>query len=638
MHALGLFLAATSALRVPGPLSPRVANYVISAKLVPATHTVEGHETITWRNLQNGPARTLVFHLYMNAFKNEGSTFYKESHGRLRSTEAEKHGWGAIDVSRIKVAGSDVTSAWKVDDTLATVELPQPIAAGAQVEIEIEWKTLLPKVFARTGYHDDFYAVGQWFPKIGVWDCSPPQGCRWRAHQHHANSEFFADYGSYDVDFTAPKNYWVGSTGVFTDEEPVGGDKRMHFHAEDVHDFALVASPKFKVVDESFKDGLGEVKLALLGIPGHEANWPRHLAAARAGLEEFERRFGAYPYAQLTIVDIPDGAEGASGMEYPTLITTADAPVPHGVHVPELVTIHELGHQYFYGMVGSDEVEEAWLDEGFTETLTDWGLSHQFGAARADWDFLGHRMSHVELSRLGYRRAATLDPSETRAFDFVTNGAYGAITYAKTNVMLRTLEGLIGPDKLEAAMRAYFQRWRFHHPRIDDFIASFDGAYGQDLTWFWQPALRSTEVLDYEVLSIDNREQRALAGLWDTDGGVRKEVEPDPKAKDVPWRSEVVVHRRDGFVFPVTLKVVFADGSEKRESWDGGRDGVTWKRFVYEGAHKVAWAQVDPDEKVPLDVNRWNDGLRAEADGAPAAAVTDSFSSLVSALLAWVAY
>jgi hypothetical protein len=637
MHALGLFLTAATALRVPGPLSPRIANYAIQAKLTPDSHTVDGHEKITWRNLQNGPAKTLVFHLYMNAFKNEGSTFYKESHGRLRSTTAEKHGWGSIDVSKILVNGEDVTKAWKVDDTLATVELVKPIPPGAEATIEVDWKTVLPKVFARTGYHDDFFAIGQWFPKLGVWDCSPPQGCRWRAHQHHANSEFFSDYGTYDVDFTAPKKFWVGGSGVVTGEDAKGDDKVMHFRAEDVHDFAVMASPKFKPVDEPYKDALGEVKIELLGIPGHEANWPRHLAAAKAGLEEFGRRFGPYPYSQLTIIDIPDGAEGAGGMEYPTLITTFDAPVPRSIHVPELVTIHELGHQYFYGMVGSDEVEEAWMDEGFTETLTDWGLSHQFGRERADWDILGHRMSHPELERLSYRRAATWDPPETRAFDFMSNSSYGAITYAKTNVIMRTLEGLIGPDAMESAMRAYFLRWRFHHPRIDDFVASFDQAYGKDLTWFWQPALRGTEVLDYEVLSVQNREKRPLAGLWDADGGARKEVEPDEKPGK-PWSSEVVVHRRGGFIFPVTLKVVFDDGSEKRESWDGGKDGVTWKKFNYDGDHKVSWAQVDPDEKVPLDVNRWNDGLRAEPEDAPRARVTGTFASLVSALLSWVAF
>jgi hypothetical protein len=636
MHAFGAFLAVTAALRVPGPLSPRNANYQIRARFDPDAHTVEGHETIRWRNIAGGAPKSLVFHLYMNAFKNEASTFYRESHGRLRRSKAEKHGWGAIDVSKIVVDGKDLTKALKVDDTLATVGLPEPLTAD-HADIEIDWKVTLPKVYARTGYHEDFFAIAQWFPKIGVWDCAGPQGCRFRAHQHHANSEFFSDYGVYDVDFDTPAKYYVGGTGVLVGEEPKGDRKLLHFHAEDVHDFALVASPRFRPQRAEVKDALGTIAIELLGIPGHEQNWARHLAAARAGLEDFGQRLGPYPYAQLTIVDIPEGAEGAGGMEYPTLITTFDLPAPRSIHVPELVTIHELGHQYFYGMVGSDEVEEAWLDEGFTETLTDFGLSHEFGRERADWDLWGHRMPHAETERLSYRLYATDDPDETRAFDFVSNGAYGAITYAKTTVIMRTLEALLGEPTFSRAWRAYFDRWRFRHPRIDDFVATFDEAAGQDLRWFWNPALRSTAVLDYDVLSVENRPKHADAGLYDVDGGARKEIEPDEKKK-APYASEVVVHRRGDFVFPVVLEVTFDDGSKKREHWDGGRDGLTWKRFKYEGEHAVKHATVDPDERVPLDVNRWNNGLRADADGGPRRRVVGAFVGLVSALLSWVAF
>jgi hypothetical protein len=639
MHALTLFLTL-SALRMPGPLSPRNASYDIRATLDPAKHAVDGHEKVTWRNLTDAPTRTLVFHLYMNAFKNEASTFYKESHGRLRRSSAEKHGWGAIDVSKVKVDGRDLTAAWKVDDTLATVELPTPIAAGATAEIEIDWRVVLPKVFARAGYFEDFYAISQWFPKIGVWDCAPSTGCRWRAHQHHANSEFFADYGVYDVELDAPKTFVVGATGVLVSDEAKGDRHLWRWHAEDVHDFAITACPRFRVSEDAFHDALGEVKLRMLSIPGHEANAPRHLAAAKAGLDDMTRRLGPFPYSQLTIVDVPDGGEGAGGMEYPTLIYTDDAPVPTGIHFPEFVTIHELGHQYFYGIVGSDEVEEAWLDEGFTETLTDFGLSHQFGAAHAEWDLLGHHMRHAELERIGYRRYATFDPLETRAFDFVRNAAYGSTTYNKTNVVLRTLEGLLGPEKFGAGLRAYFDRWKFHHPRLDDFTATFDAGVGEDLSWFWQPALRSTSVLDYEVLSIDNREKRPHAGLFDADGGVanRKEIDP-PEGGKYPWASELVVHRRGDFVFPVKVKVVFDDGSEKRESWDGGRSGgPTWKRFTYEGDHKIAWATVDPDDEVPLDVNRWNNGLRADGDAAPRRRVVAAFGNWMSMLLAMVGF
>jgi hypothetical protein len=634
MHALGLALATMTALRAPAPLSPRIANYQIDAKLDESKHTVTGHARLDWRNTGSGDVKDLVFHLYMNAFKNESSAFMRESKGRHRSSEMAKGGWGMITVKKLTVRGKDLTASFKVDDTLGTVTLLEPVAAGAGVQVDIDFETLMPKVFARTGYHEDFYAIAQWFPKIGVWDCGGG-ACRWRAHQHHLNSEFFADFGVYDVSFDVPARYHTAATGVPVGQaDSIGPDRKIvRWHAEDVHDFVLFAYPKFRQVEETHRAPWGEVQIVLMTFPGHEANVPRHLAATHAGLDELARRFGPYPYSRITVVDVPRGADGAGGMEYPTLFTTFDAPVPLGLRFPEMVTMHEFAHQYFCQMVATDEVEEAWLDEGLTETMTDFGLSRMFGRAGSAWSVAGHRMSLVEMERLRFRRSIDVDPPETISFQFLDNFTYGGITYSKTNALLRTLEAYLGEATFEKALRRYYEDWQFKHPRVDDFTKSFDAGAGQDLSWFWNATLRGTQVLDYEVLQVDVRDLRAPAGLFDTDGGVR-EV-PKDKSKKVPFISEVVVHKRGEMTFPVSLRVVFADGSEKRESWDG-KD--RWKRFIYEGEQKVAYAQLDPDDKIPLDVRRWNNGLRAEPDSAARSRITSGFGAFVSALIAAVGF
>jgi hypothetical protein len=631
MHALGLALAMMSALRAPAPLSPRIANYSIDAKLDEQRHTVTGHAKLDWRNTSTSPVKDLVLHLYMNAFKNESSAFMRESKGRHRTSEMKKGGWGMITVKKLLIAGRDLTAAFKVDDTLGTVALPEPLVAGAALTVEVDFETLMPKVFARTGYHEDFYAIAQWFPKIGVWDCAG--ACRWRAHQHHLNSEFFADFGVYDVSFDVPARFVTAATGVPAGEEIKGERKIVRWHAEDVHDFVLFAYPKFRQIEETHRAPWGEVQIVLMSFPGHEANVPRHLRATHAGLDELARRFGPYPYSRITVVDVPRGADGAGGMEYPTLFTTFDAPAPLGAHFPELVTMHELSHQYFCQMVATDEVEEAWLDEGLTDLMTDFGLSRMFGRPGSAWDIAGHRLSVVEAGRLSFRRAVDVDPPETIAFQFLDNFTYGSITYKKTNALMRTLEAHLGEATFEKALRHYYDEHKFKHPRIDDFTRSFDAGAGQDLSWYWNATLRGTQVLDYQVLQVDVRDLRAPAGLFDSDGGVR-EV-PRDETKKVPFISEVVVHRKGEVVFPVSLKVVFADGTEKRESWDG-QD--RWKRFIYQGDQKVAWAQVDPDDKVPLDVRRWNNGLRAEPDSAPRSRIASGFSALVSTLIAAVGF
>jgi hypothetical protein len=610
MLALLLFLAPLNALRVPGPLSPRNANYQIEASLDTANKTVTGHEKLTWRNDANTPANELIFHLYMNAFRNDQSTFFRESEGRHRGNHfAGAHSWGAIDVSKLLVAGKEAKLT--VDDTLGTVKLEQPIAPGSMVEIEIEFTTRLPKVFARTGWAKDFFAVAQWFPKIAVFDGT------WHADQLHLNSEFFADFGVYDVELDIPQELVVGATGV-----EVRHDKRKYaFHAEDVTDFAWFASPRFHV-EEDAADG---VALRLLSWPGHQG--VRHFAAAKAALAELARRYGPYPYSQITIIDVPeDEATGAGGMEYPTLFTTLTFPVPSGLHVDEWVTIHELSHQYFQGMVASDEAQEAWLDEGFTEAMTDWGLSRMFGAQTALYDFLGHRLAYVEASRLGYRRLDDRDAPETPSYKFLDNASYSINSYSKIDLMLRTAELLLGADKFEAGMRHYYEKARFTHPRKADFLRLFAEGSGADLSAFFHAALDTTQVLDYQILSVTARQVQKPAGLIDN-----IEVTPSPNP-NAPWRSEVVVHRPGTMVLPVEVRVVFEDESERRERWND--DGTQrWQRYRYDG--KVKYAEI---ERLPLDVNRLNDGKRRENDGAPRRRILAQVQRWFSLALALVGY
>jgi hypothetical protein len=618
-------LLTISALRVPGPLSPRNASYRISASLDEDKKTITGRAHLSWRNLAAVPARELVFHLYMNAFKNESSTFLRESTGVHRRSRMPPHGWGAIDVTRLQVAGADLLRQLAVDDTLGTVPLPTPIAPGATVEVELEWTTQLPKVFARTGWHDDFFAVAQWFPKIAVFDG------RWRAHQHHLNSEFFADFGVYDVELDLPSRFVVAATGVPAEAPPprAAGRQSLAFHAEDVHDFAFAACPRFRPVEKELRG----VSVTLYSLPEHQASVPRHFAALSTGLDELERRLGPYPYTRLSVIDVPAGAEGAGGMEYPTLFFTLDLPAPSGVHLPELVTMHELAHQYFQGIVASDEVEEAWLDEGLAETMTDLGLSRLFGRERAVYDFGGHHLSVTEMERLGYRSSAIIDPLDRYAFDYLSYTSYGAISYSKTSVIMRTVERLIGPERFERGLRAYYDAWRFRHPRAADFVAAFDAGAGEDLGWFWQPAIYGTGVVDYEVLSVEARRRPRPAGLFEVDGGARKEVEPKGEA-GAPFSSEVVVHRVGDFALPVEVEVSFADGTTRREQWDGGRgDGARWRRFRYDA--EATEARVDP---WPLDVKRWNDGRRARPDAGPRNRTAAGWQLALSTILSAVGF
>jgi len=604
-----ILLAALSALRVPGPLSPRNASYRIDVRLDADKKTLSGREVLTWRNDGGAPTRELRFHLYLNAFKNEDTIFLRESRGRHRSFEWEDEApskWGYVDVGHARFEGKDLKPRLLEDGTVMALDLPRPVAPGETVTLEVKFVSKLPRVLARTGFHGDYFFAGQWFPKIGVFE----QG-RWNCHPFHLNSEFYADFGVYDVSIDVPDGYVVGASGVRVEQRRAAGRAVHRYRAEDVHDFAFVAAPFLRELTGSFED----VAIRVLYGPGNGRMARRHLEAARRSLTSFGARFFSYPYRTLTVVSPPPGAEGSGGMEYPTLITTFDAWwIPSGVHLPEGVTVHEFGHQYFYGLLASNEFEEAWLDEGINTYADGEVMDRWFGAGRSTLDALSMRLSYFEGERLGAASLAGWDPVVQPAWRYATPRSYGVHSYSRPAVVLRTLENWIGREAMARMMRTYTQRFRFKHPRTADFLGVAGEVAGADAEDFLRRALMTTSVLDYEVAEIKSHPVRRRAGLFDHDGG-RVEIKDDEDATPKEWDADVLVHRRGDLVFPVEVEIAFAGGERVRRRWDG-RD--RWTRLVLRRKHEVEHATVDPDGKVLLDVKRENDGRRLDPKHSPA--------------------
>ncbi len=248
----------------------------------------------------------------------------------------------------------------KKDQTVVRVPLSDSILPGETITIDIKFKSKLPKIFARTGFAENYFFAGQWFPKIGVYEHAGMRHAKkggWNCHQFHANSEFYADYGVYNVNITVPKDYVVGAVGQLLDEKIQGTEKTFRFKADDVIDFSWTASQRFI----EYKDKWGDVDIRLLIQPEHKDLAERHFESAKIALDYFTAHLGPYPYPNLTIIDPPLSGAGSGGMEYPTLITAGSvAWLPNGIRAIEMVTIHEFGHQYFMGILATNEFEEAW--------------------------------------------------------------------------------------------------------------------------------------------------------------------------------------------------------------------------------------------------------------------------------------
>ena len=622
-------LPAVSPAQTPPP--PPIASYEISCRLDTDKKTVEGTELLTWTNRTTRPADTLRFHLYLNAFRNTRSTLWKESRGEAREGRLLES-WGSVEIVRITLQDNTdllpMLSYISPDDgnpddrTVAEIRLPRPVAPGETIGVAIDFRSKLPRVSRRTGYKGDFYLVAQWFPKIGVL-----QESGWNCHQFHAWSEFFSDFGDYDVSVDVPARYKgrVGATGRQVEERvSTAGDRVVYrFRQAGVHDFTWTADPGYLVLRDRFHEaGLHDVDLTLLLQPEHSRQAERHFRAVRAAISGYGRVLGAYPYDTFTIVDPPWGARAAGGMEYPTLITagTSISP-PASIHSPEGVTIHEFGHQFFYGLLASNEFEEPYLDEGFNTYMTDRVLAAAFGPDHPYLSIFGLRFAlgidlhyPVDANRR-YFAEATRDIHAAESWRFRDRAAYGAMSYSHTALALATLERLLTTNAMDRALRLYADRWRFRHPTIRDFIAAVNDTAGRDWTWFFDRTFFSSNDVDYAVEEATSVPAKAPKGLFEKDGKLA-EGPPAPLAKPRGYDSVVTVTRRGATALPVEILLRFEGGRIHRASWDGE---ARWTRFTVSQGPKLLEAIVDPEEKILLDADRFNNGRRVEGDPRAAA-------------------
>ena len=649
----------------PQPLSPRIANYDIDVKLDLKKRMLNGHEKVKWFNKSNDVINELQFHLYLNAFRNNKSTFMKELGGSMRLSKMDKDGWGFIDVTSIKFpSGEDLLSKIEfihpdddnVDDkTVFHLLLPKSMQPGDSIIFNIDFVAVLPQPpFARTGAKEEYFFVGQWFPKVGVYIDS-----KWNCHQYHKNSEFFADFGVYNVKITVPEKNIVGATGLESEVKNNGDGTATHFyHAEDVHDFAWTTSPEFV----EFKGKVQDVDIRVLMQPDHAYQGTRHLEAAKVAVEYHQNWYGDYPYPNLTVVDPRRDAGGSGGMEYPTLISAGTTyGLPDGLQLVEMVIIHEFGHNYWYHLLASNEFEESWLDEGINSYTENQIIADHYGTDGNMLDCLGIKINDLQFQCAQYISGPDLDPTIRNAWQYYNGGSYGINSYMKPTLFLTTLQNYLGKETMQKIMRTYSERLRFKHPKTQDFISIANEvaaqsvpphldepeyakaqsstpavSFGskQNLDWFFNQALYSNATLDYSVDVIKSTEVQKEKGYdftfstEDTIAG--KEIKEGIEDKDSTtlFLNEINVRRLGSFKFPVEVEIIFEQGEKIREKWDGQE---LWKKFRYITPVKVISATVDPDHKIPLDVNYSNNSKTVKTQ-------TSGLVKLSAHFLFWVQF
>lgn len=507
--------------------------YKIDANIDERTNIIDAKQELTYWNNSPDELEFVYFHLYQNAFV-KGS--HLEELHRVnkqpirRMGKYQQQGLGTI-IENLKVDGKNVKS--EVDNTILKVYLPNPLKPGGVVKFTMDFATFFDRGDFRrrmavyNSYGFPHYNGVHWYPRISVYDTKKG----WDTDQH-LNKELYGNYGVFDVKLTFAANYIVEATGALQNEEEVLpadlrakldiknfadkpwnekpstiipydtiNHKTWHYIANNVHDFAFTADPAYRI-GEAHWNG---VRCIAVAIESHASKWQTAADYVAKIIKTFSEDFGMYEYPKMVAADANDG------MEYPMLtLDGGSEPDFHGLFV------HEIGHNWFYGMIGNNETYRAALDEGFTQFLTAWGLQKIDGDTMIETPEKNkykrnRRDPKLVLDRNVYNRYMyDAMRADDKALNTHSNDFHSAIghengysnVYHKTATMLYNLQYLLGDELFQNAMKHYVQKWKFAHPYFEDFRQSIIEYTHQDLNWFFDQWLETTKSIDYGIKSI----------------------------------------------------------------------------------------------------------------------------------------
>ena len=588
------------------------ADYDISARLDPASKTLNGEETITYANNSPSALTSLWLQLDQNTYRPDARAAASLGGERRRGETTTGY---TIQSVQVQGDGPPAPARYLVSDTRLQVRLDHPLRSGVKLKLRIAYRYTVPGLFGgRTAWVDTkngpIFDVAQWYPRMCVfddvrgWDTLP-----------YLAQEFYLEYGDFDYAITVPAGMMVAGTGelmnpqeVLTPDErgrlakarasdatvlirmpqevaraaaapPPPGERTWRYHMTNTRDVAFSASSAF--IWDAARINLpgGRTALAESVYPVESAGpgaWGRSTEYTKDAVERFSQHWYVYPYPTAVSV-----AGGASGMEYPGMVFDGLDDKGKALF---WITAHEFGHTWFPMTVGSDERRDAWMDEGFN-TFIDTFESDEFEGGvygpKRDSEYAPQGGNPVD-DILPVLADPAAPPILTRA-DLIPETYRHPVTYFKAALGLRLLrDEILGPQRFDAAFRKYISDWAFKHPKPSDFFREMDSEAGEDLSYWWRGWFQQNWRMDL-----------AVTGATYVDG--------DP-AKG----ATVTVETLDKLVAPTVLEVRYVDGTQRRvalpvETWQlGGRAKISLA-----AGPRISSATLDPDHRLP-DRDRGN--------------------------------
>jgi hypothetical protein len=508
-------------------------NHTITVRLNDITHTLRGSESVEYINNSPDTLGFLYFHLWPNAYKDNSTAFAQQdlASGSKRFHFAREEERGYIDSLQFTAAGKVLK--WESDRgniDICRINLDTPLQPGDTMVIETPFFVKLPGSFSRMGHVNQSYQITQWFPKPAVYDKNG-----WNPIPYLDQGEFYSEFGSYDVSITVPGNYVVAATGNLLDADEqswldqkakqsvdsaeISGNnfppsdavfKTLHYRVENVHDFAWFADKRYRVKKDTVTLASGrKINTWTMYFPADEKMWKNANEYVNDAVLYYSKWYGEYPYDNCSAVRGAISAGGA--MEYPTITVVGD---PYTISMLEDWIMHEVGHNWFYGMLGFNERRYPYLDEGinsFSEfrywrtKVPDKKLADLF----FENDRLGkllnmNRMPYGKFYELMYLLPArmNLDQPMDLPSEEYSGMNYGGILYQKSALAFSYLLASLGEDTFNTIMQSFFEKWKYKHPDPADLRQAFEEQSTADLSWFFDRLIPTSDKIDYSIQRI----------------------------------------------------------------------------------------------------------------------------------------
>lgn len=527
------------------------ADFIIDVSLNDKEHSIDGFEKITYTNHSPDTLRFIWFHCWPNAYKNDKTAFSEQMllNNRTDFYFSDKEQRGYINRLNFKVNG--VTA--NMEDhpqyiDIVKVVLPQPLPPGGNVYITTPFHVQLPQNFSRGGHVGDAYQLTQWYPKPAVYDRKG-----WHPMPYLDQGEFYSEFGNYDVRITVPENYVVAATGELQNNEekewlkgranfdwkpivqktrtkkkyvkktvqlyPASASKTktLQYKQDNVHDFAWFADKRFIVNHDTLLSNGRTIHIYSYYLPDGKAQWKKSTRFIKEATRYRSAVVGEYPYSVVSALEAPLGFPG--GMEYPTI--TAISPSSSEAQLEGIIE-HEVGHNWLYGILATNERAYPWMDEGFNtyydNRFAEWKKANGLSSANsgAKQGFTQKRMPDDEDNLLLQSLIAVKkdQPINTSSENF-SELNYNLVAYTKTGQWMQWMENKMGRASFDSAMHEYYRRWQFKHPYPEDFKAIFSGIGRQDTAELFAPLYQTGPLPG----TVQKRKTKAVAffSFKDTD-------------------------------------------------------------------------------------------------------------------------